>query len=120
MNKEAPLYDFSLLMHNQPPDRAFIKSMLHLFLENMPVTCENLAKACREQNWEEVHFNAHKLKAGIDTFNIVPLKPVIRRVEKAARNVTPADVPALHTDVQTIAAYLSRCFDGMRQDVARL
>lgn len=120
MNKEDRLYDFSVLTQHHPPDNEFIRTMLLLFLDNMPVTNDNLVKACQEQNWEEVHFNAHKMKAGIDSFNVTPLKSVIRKVEKETRQIHPTDIAALNNDVQLIDHYIKKCVESMKQEIQTL
>jgi len=120
MNEEGRLYDFSILIQSHPPDNAFIKHMLSLFLANMPVTTSSLQKACKEQNWEEVHFNAHKMKAGIDTFNITPLKSIIRKIEKRSKHVSEADIETIQHDVQLIDDHIKKCILAMQQEIKTL
>src|SRR6478609_4492515 len=117
MNEEDSLYDFSVLTQSHPPDNEFIKNMLSLFLANMPITNNCLIKACKEQNWEEVHFNAHKMKAGIDTFNIAPLKSIIRKVEKRSKHISEADIEAIKNEVQLIDHYIKKCIIAMQQEI---
>jgi len=120
MNEEVRLYDFSVLRQSHLPDNEFIKHMLSLFVANMPVTTNCLIKACKEQNWEEVHFNAHKMKAGIDTFNITPLKSIIRKVEKRSKHISEADIEAIKNDVQLIDDYIKKCILAMQQEIKTL
>ena len=120
MNEEGQLYDFSILTHTQPPDNEFIKNMVSLFLANMPETNNCLVKACKEQNWEEVHFNAHKMKAGIDTFNVVPLKSIIRKVEKKSKHISEADIEAINKDVMLIDHYIKKCINAMKLEIKTL
>ncbi len=120
MSEETRLYDFSIITHSHPPDNEFIKNMVSLFLTNMPETNNSLVKACNEQNWEEVHFNAHKMKAGIDTFNVVPLKSIIRKVEKKSKHISEADIEAINKDVMLIDHYIQKCINAMKQEIKTL
>jgi hypothetical protein len=48
-----------------PKSNAFTIQMIKLFLRDTPVAVNNINEALKNQNWLEVHKNAHKIKPSI-------------------------------------------------------
>src|SRR5205809_6676236 len=107
MPEQGKLYDTEILLQTHHADEEFIKYMVSLFIKHVPETNTNLEKACSEKDWGNVHFFAHKLKASIDLFNLIPLKDLVRKVEHRAKNLTDTDTIA--KDVSFISDYISKC-----------
>jgi hypothetical protein len=114
MPEHEKLYDTEILVQTHNADQEFILYMITLFVKHVPETTANLEKACGESSWERVHFYAHKLKASIDLFNLVPLKDLVRKVEQnALKFVNTETIPA---DVNVIADYIRNCVAAMKQE----
>ncbi len=48
-----------------PKSNAFAIQMIKLFLQDTPVAVKNINEALKNQNWLEVHKNAHKIKPSV-------------------------------------------------------
>jgi hypothetical protein len=114
MPEQEKLYDTVALTQTHNANPEFIKYMASLFIQYIPETSANLEKACSESNWEKVYFFAHKMKASIDLFNLVPLKDIIRKVEQRALRFTQTD--SIARDVNFITGYIEKCIDVMKQE----
>jgi CheY-like chemotaxis protein len=110
------LYDLELVKEISGGDETFVKSMVVLFLQTVPVSLDDLQSACNDQNWEQTGRVAHKLKSTIDSMKIAPLKDVIRKIEshgKKGENVEA--IPALVKEVQLV---MHRCMNQVKMDFA--
>src|SRR5437879_13842147 len=70
----TPLYDLSMVQSVSGGDEAFIKKMVALFIETVPQNVEELSKATREENWEQVGKTAHKLTSTVDSMDIKSIR----------------------------------------------
>jgi HPt (histidine-containing phosphotransfer) domain-containing protein len=116
MTKQNKLYDLNALSRNHVTDAQFIHNMVSLFLAIIPETKDSLVEAMNTENWNQVHFYAHKLKASIDVFNLSPLKQIIRSIESKSKKITVADKKQLKQDVGFVADYLEKCVTEMRAE----
>lgn len=118
MPETAKLFDTITLIETHHADKDFIKHMITLFVKNIPESNANLEKACKEKNWERVYFNAHKMKASIDLFNLNPLKDLIRKLELKAKNneKSKAEVDIIDDDVNFISSYVKDCVADMKRE----
>lgn len=114
MHEAEKLYDTTTLIKTYEADPEFIKYLASLFVQYLPETSANLEKACKESNWENVYFFAHKMKANIDLFNLEPLKDLIRKVEQRALKFTQTD--SISGDVNFITNYIQRCVALMKKE----
>src|SRR5215813_6658894 len=105
MNKKSSLYNFKKISEGGHPN--FTKEIIELFLNNCPAETKKLVKMCREKNWEEVYFIAHKMKATIDLLNIESIKHEIREVEKCAKTKNHLEV--IDEKVLFINVTIQRC-----------
>jgi len=114
MPETGKLYDTKSLTQTHKADSEFIHYMIDLFLETIPKTITKLKKACHEQDWKTVYFYAHKLKTSIDLFNLVPLRPLIRELERKSKNET--ETGTIADDVSFIADYIKKSMAAMKHD----
>jgi len=114
MPETAKLFDTITLIETHHADKDFIKHMMYLLIKNIPETNANLEKACKEKNWERVHFHAHKMKASIDLFNLNALKDLIRQVEFKAKNNSETDT--IEADVNFVSNYIKDCVADMKRE----
>ena len=113
---EQKLYDLELVKEISGGDEAFVKSMVVLFLQTVPVSLDDLQSACNDQNWEQAGRVAHKLKSTIDSMKITPLKDVIRKIESNGKKCENVEtIPELVKEVQII---MHRCMNQVKMDYA--
>ena len=97
------LYDVTSLNAVAGGDEAFVKSMIGLFLENIPSQSKELITACSEKNWERVYFISHKMKASIVLVNIVDIIQEIKTIEINAKTLQQLEtLPALIQQVDEV------------------
>ena len=75
------LYDMTMINTIGKDDPAFVKKLLAIFLDTMPVDLDNLVKAGEEKNTARIVKVAHKMKSNIDLLGIYSLKYTIRKLE---------------------------------------
>ena len=120
MIKENKLYDLDALSRNHEGDAQFIINMVSLFLSVIPETKDLFIEAAEAENWKQVHFYAHKLKASIDIFDLAPLKQIIRSIESGSKKMTNSDKQQLKQDVHFVADYLEKCILEMKAEFGQL
>ena len=114
MSDAGKLYDTKSLTQTHKADSEFIRYMIDLFLETIPKTVTKLKKASHEEDWKTVYFYAHKLKTSIDIFNLAPLRPLIRELERKAKNET--ETGSIAEEVNFIAEYIKKSMAAMKHD----
>lgn len=87
-NNSAPLYDLSLVNDLAEGNQDFIKSLVQIFIDTIPVNSKEMLAAIDKEEWEAAGKLAHKLKSTIDTMQIVSIKEDIRFVELNGKNKT--------------------------------
>lgn len=63
-------YDLALINEISDNDPEFIKTMVDTFLQEMPLDLESLAIAVVEEDRENVHRYAHKMKPSLELFGL--------------------------------------------------
>ncbi|QJP33025.1 Hpt domain-containing protein [Nonlabens sp. Ci31] len=63
-------YDLSQIIEMSDNDPDFIKLMVDTFIEEMPVDLDYLALAIKEEDRENVHRYAHKIKPSLELFGL--------------------------------------------------
>ena len=92
----APLYSLQKLRKEAMGNEAFVTKMSRMFVDRIPDSIEKIVNHHEEQDWPRVYAIAHKLKPSIDMLDIHSLKPVVREIENAAKNVEDLEsLPAL-------------------------
>lgn len=110
------LYDLTMVYGLAGGDEEFVKRMLRLFLDTMPVTLQELQNETAKANWPQVGKLAHKLKSTVDSMGISTLRNTIRQVEHTGKNGEhTAQVSAW---VDEVAAVLKACAVQVKKDYA--
>jgi PAS domain S-box-containing protein len=109
------LYDLSMVRSVSGGDEGFIKKMVALFIETVPLNLADLRKATDSGNWDQVGKTAHKLKSTIDSMGIKTLRVEIRAVEMNARSgESVAEIPVL---VGKIESVIDNCIEQLKADI---
>jgi HPt (histidine-containing phosphotransfer) domain-containing protein len=116
VTKQKKLYDLDALLRNHKDDDQFVYHMISLFLSIIPQTKDLFIEAADTENWNDVHFYAHKLKASIDIFDLGALKQVIRSIETRSKKIASSDKVQLQQDVKFVADYLEKCVSEMKAE----
>jgi CheY-like chemotaxis protein/HPt (histidine-containing phosphotransfer) domain-containing protein len=89
LNESLPtgkLYDLSIIEAVSGGDEEFVKKMVELFIETVPMNLQELNTFVDRKNWDMVSKLAHKLKSTLDSMGIQALKHDVRTVEMTAKN----------------------------------
>jgi CheY-like chemotaxis protein len=99
----AKLYDLSMVEAISGGDRSFINKMLHLFIQTVPVTLNEMHVAAGAGEWVTLSKLAHKLKSTIDSMGIKELNQDVRNVEANAKSGQEVEeLPALVTRITEV------------------
>lgn len=79
------LFDLSMIRAISRGDEDFVRKMMELFIETVPLNLNDLNNSLERKNWDMVSKTAHKLKSTIDSMGIESIKENIRIVELTAR-----------------------------------
>src|SRR5258706_13144082 len=85
MENEKPLYSLAKIKEIDDAED-FIQQVISIFLETVPQNTDALVKACDEEDWEQVHFYAHKIKSNVHLLSIDSILDEIKFVEQSAKN----------------------------------
>ncbi len=88
VDAEPLLYDLSMVKIIGKGNPIFMKKMVSLFLDQMPIDIQHLREHSNTLDWDEVSKLAHRMKPTIDGMGIVSLKEKIRELESRSRNNT--------------------------------
>jgi HPt (histidine-containing phosphotransfer) domain-containing protein len=83
--EEEKLYDISGLQEFVEDDEEQIVFLVSIFLEDVPQMLNDLNRAHRSGDLDNVKFFSHKLKSSIDLFKITALHAEIRSIEQFAK-----------------------------------
>ena len=114
--EETCLYDLSIVQSVSGGDRAFIRKMILLFIETVPVNVGELSAALVAENWEQVGKMAHKLKSTVDSMGIKSIHGDIRKVEAYAKEKKNLEEIAGMT--AKIHDTIERCIRQLRGELA--
>ncbi len=81
---DSRLYDLSMLESVGKGNREFITRMLNLFIDQVPVSVNEMKEAFESQNLPKIKSIAHRIKPSIDNMGIISLKEKIRNIESIA------------------------------------
>jgi|SRR5450432_2218154 len=109
------LYDLNMIQSVSGGDSAFIKKMILLFIETVPLNVHELVEATSNKNWEHVSKMAHKLKSTIDSMGIRSIHEQIRTVEMNAKN--QINLERMPNMVRQIESVVSVCVQQLGREV---
>lgn len=81
---ESPLYDLSQIENIGRGSQDFVKKMITLFTEQLPISLKDLTEAYAAQDFDKISKIAHRIKPSIDNMGIVSLKEDVREIEMFA------------------------------------
>jgi hypothetical protein len=111
---EEKIYDLSMVNVIGKNNPAFVKTMIKLFLDTIPLDLKKLQDAATNEEWEKVGFTAHKMKSTIDSMGISTISNTIRKLElKGEMKETKETILAMVNDVSTV---LEKVIAQMRID----
>jgi len=84
-------------------DPSFIKKMVHLFIETVPLNVSELKKSAETENWDQAAKLAHKLKSTIDSMGIKSIHQDIRSIEaNAKQKINLGEMASLIKKVESV------------------
>ena len=96
-----PIFDLTYLKEVSKGNDAFMLDMVDIFLTKTPETLQILEKAINQQDWEQVGFYAHKLKATYAYMGMLALKEELIKIEKSAKNRTDLElIPSIYNHLR--------------------
>lgn len=109
------LYDLSMIIEVSGGDEEFVRKMVALFIETVPVNLKELNTYLEAGNWEMVSKMAHKLKSTIDSMGIHSLNQDIRTVEHTAKKKESLEnIPAL---VHNMNIIIDQCIKQLEAEI---
>jgi HPt (histidine-containing phosphotransfer) domain-containing protein len=100
MNKYTYTHiDLSYLYEIAEDDKDFITDMISDYIQKVPLQFAELQQAAEEQNFEQTHFIAHKIKSSFQFMGAKQLVELASNIEKVSR--TP-DTQLIKTDLATM------------------
>ena len=108
------LYNTETILRSHGGDQEFLKYIASLFVEELPKMSTELQKASSKNDWENLYFYAHKMKATIDLFSIDSLKDLIRKLEHEGKTANASQT--LKTDVAHVVNTIDACILQIKKD----
>jgi CheY-like chemotaxis protein len=113
--EDQKLYDLTMIQSVSGGDEAFIKKMIHLFIQTVPQNVQELVDSTSQGNWEQVSKMAHKLKSTIDSMGIRSIHNKIRAVEMHAKNRDQLEL--LPDMVRQVESVVSLCISQLHSEI---
>ncbi len=110
----STLYDLSIVEEIAGGDGSFVKKMLQLFLDTVPVTLNGINAATAAGEWLQLSKLAHKLKSTIDSMGIAELKQDIRLIENNGKS--GENIDALPAIVQKLNTVMNNVMEQVKKD----
>lgn len=110
---DQPLYDIRLVKELSGGDMEFVKKMLVLFCDTMPVNMKQLSCAAECGDWEGTWKAAHKMKSTIDSMQIQSIRGLIREIEEGAKK--GEGLETIPGKVRQVNAILEKCMAQVRR-----
>ncbi len=109
------IYNLDKINEMAEGDEDFIKSVVSVFLEEVPGDLEGLETALNEKDHKEVYMLAHKIKPNVDLLGMEQSKARALEMEtlaKAEANIEEiaAVFPVLKTDIHQVISELKKDF----------
>jgi len=114
--EDQKLYDLTMIQSVSGGDEAFIRKMIHLFIQTVPQNVRELVDATSQGNWEQVSKMAHKLKSTIDSMGIRSIHDQIRTVEMHAKNQEHLEL--LPEMVKQVESVVSACISQLHAEIS--
>jgi two-component system aerobic respiration control sensor histidine kinase ArcB len=110
VNNSGLHYDF-LLLGKLANDAVFVRKMLEMFIERIPVQVQTLHDAIKREQWQIAAREAHSLKTTFGSMNIQPETTYLKKIEELAERQSPnQDFQPLIASVQEATALFTALF----------
>ncbi len=106
----ALLYDLTYLESAGQEDREFIKKLVSMFIEIMPVNLDELNEVVKTKDFKQIRKTAHKIKSSIDLLGIHSLTDTIRAIEFIAE-----DDNTLEKHVETLNSMMIEVYAQLKE-----
>jgi PAS domain S-box-containing protein len=108
------LYDLNKLHEMSRGNDDFVRKMINVFLDSIPLALSQITIALNEEDFITVSKTAHKIKPSIDNMGIVSIKEEIRMIEKLA--VEEPTAPELTISIKKVHNVLSQIIVLLKQE----
>lgn len=118
MNKHNYTYiDLSYLYEIADGDSEFIKEMLSDYIEKVPQQFAELRQSIRDQNFEQAHFDAHKVKS---SFQFVGVKQLVERAANIEIVSKTANAPSISGDLAMMEPIVGLMLAELKLELSKL
>lgn len=110
------IYSLDKVQEMAEGDEEFIKSVISVFLEEVPQDLEHLEKALVAENYEQVYQLAHKIKPNVDLLGMEQTRAAALEIETLGKNEANMSeiqkvFPNLKKDINQVVSELKKDFD---------
>ena len=116
---EERLYNLDTINQLGNNSAVFAKSLLKMFIEKVPSDVDKMVALCQEENWQQIAFLTHKLKATVHSLNINSLKPIIEILEHIDKHSMLEKV-AIVSLVNEFKNYIDIVVEQMKADLENM
>lgn len=110
--------DLSYLKSMSSGDNALVIELIELFLENAPVTLQNMEDHCQQQQWSALAAEAHKLKPNLAYMGMEKSKSLILELEKDAKEQQNTD--ELAEKIKTLKQHIQEARTELQAELKKL
>lgn len=108
------VYSLTMIYGIAGGDEGFVKRMMQLFLDTIPLSLQEMQHQVALQNWAQVGKLAHKMKSTIDSMGISQLKNIIREIEHNSKR--GEHIGQLSAQVNLVEAVMNTCVEQVKKD----
>ncbi len=110
------IYNLDKINEMAEGDEDFIKSVISVFLEEVPGDLEGLESALNTKDHKQVYMLAHKIKPNVDLLGMEQSKARALEMETLAKSEAKIEeiaavFPVLKTDIHQVISELKKDFD---------
>lgn len=110
------IYSLDKINEMAEGDEEFIKSVVSVFLEEVPVDLRELESAISASNYQQVYKLAHKIKPNVDLLGMEQTRAVALEIETLGKSEGNMDrirerFPMLKRDISQVIGELQNDFD---------
>jgi len=112
---DKKLYSLDQLREISMGNEAFVKRMIQLFSDRLPLLLGQIKDAYQNNDFQTVYSTAHLLKPSIDSMGIISIKSTIRDIETMAKENIPSDL--LREHISKIDFILMTVFEQLKEEL---
>lgn len=110
------IYSLDKINEMADGDEEFIKSVISVFLEEVPVDLRELETAVSASNYQQVYKLAHKIKPNVDLLGMEQTRAIALEIETLGKGEGNMDhireqFPILKRDIEQVIGELRNDFD---------